>query len=161
MSFGFLIRCKYQLGSFKVKGVSWVIPCVNKQGIGGFGIINVRFMSSHSIGYIHTSLTIVYSIWALHALYFVDTWELILCGLHRPCFGEMVTKCVPRRECSTDTNLVESWSDELKRWVIIHCEMVFRLRIISDIWVVELAFSLRQCLINHMFWVFKSTEGSL
>ena len=143
LSFGFLIRCEYQLGSFKVKGVSWIIPHVDKQSIRGCGTINGSFVSSHSIGYIHTSLTIIHSLWALHALYSVDTWELLLYGFHRPCFREMVTKCVPRRECSTDTNLVEGWSNELKSWMIINSKMVFRLGIISDIWVVELAFSLR------------------
>ena len=161
LSFGFLIRCEYQLGSFKVKGVSWIIPHVNKQSIRGCGISNSRFMSSHSIGYIHTCLTIIYSIWTLHAIHSVDTWELLLIRLHRPCFREMVTKCVPRGECSTDTNLVEGWSNELKSWVIIHSEMVFGLGIISDIWVAKLGFSLRQCLINHMFRVFKSTKSFL
>ena len=67
LSLGFLIRCKYQLGSFKVKGVSWVIPHVSKQGIGGLSIINGSVVSSHSVGYIHTSLTIIHTIWAFHA----------------------------------------------------------------------------------------------
>ena len=96
LSLGFLIRCKYQLGSFKVKGMSWVIPCVNKQGIGGCFSCNGSFVSSHSVGYINTSLTIIHAFWAMHTFYSVDTWELLLIGFLGPCFREMVTKCFPK-----------------------------------------------------------------
>ena len=81
LSLGFLIGCEYQLGTFKVKGMSWIIPCVSKQSIGGYFSINSSAMPSHSVGYINTSLTIIHPFWALHAFNLVDTWKFLLIRL--------------------------------------------------------------------------------